>query len=82
MGNITLRTSAAEDAEIAVVQGLTGERTASSAIKKIIGAYEQQQQELQRLRQELSRATAKNDRYRQAITALQAAQTALYGLAE
>lgn len=82
MGNITLRTSAAEDAEIAVVQELTGERTASSAIKKIIGGYEQQQQELQRLRQELIQAKAKNDRYRQAIFGLQAAQTALFGLAE
>lgn len=75
MGNITLRTSAAEDAEIAVVQGLTGDRTASSAIKKIILGYEQQQQDLERLRQELRQATAKNDRYKQAITAL-------YGLAE
>lgn len=81
MGHITLRTNDAEDAEIASVQTITGERTASSAIKKVIGEYEQQQQELKRLRQELEHATFKNRKYQQAIREFQSAQTALYNLA-
>lgn len=82
MGNITLRTSDAEDAEIRTIQALTGEKTASSAIKKVIGVYEQQQQELKRLRDELNRATSKNDRYRQAMRDFRTAQKVLCSLAE
>lgn len=74
MGHITLRTNDAEDAVIAAVLTLTGERTASSAIKKVISEYEQQQQELKRLKKELDQATFKNRNFRQAIKAFQTAQ--------
>ena len=82
MGHITLRTNDAEDAVIAAVLTLTGERTASSAIKKVISEYERQQKELKRLRLELDQATSKNRKFQQAIKEFQTVQKALYNLAD
>ena len=78
MGHITLRTNEEEDTAIAQLLIATGEKTASSAIKKAIHEYEKQQKEVKRLKGELFAAECAYSRLLESVTAFRDAQNRLF----
>lgn len=80
MGHITLRTNDDEDTVIEQLCIVTGEKTATGAIKAAINVYERQLVEIKRLQSELAKSQNMNVRYRNAIATFREAQSALLSL--